>query len=404
MYVFRGVKFLELGEDLVLEEQKNLDKQEYDKLPLSATLEGTYKNHGIQVPSQLIDIVARSIQQQPDIIDTLQKSQKVGEKLYEVIISSDLQQGIDNGKYTWNGFSTLIRNKKTGYIVGRVQIQKPKLPNNKIDAKSISSSSILSNITKSICSISGQIQLAEISKGIDILKEKADQIISILWREKITELKGIGEVIETALSLLPNEKALHRLNDLIFPLECLAGFFHSTMEDILSKKISLSFWQYFLEGLKVWKFRNKDRNEYNDEFIGKIKDFLGEFGFMIECYSQTMGMLGTCYQIVHDYNTAKPRYDKMHNDIEHFSSKAFNKLEYLLDISEVDSEEKKSLSNIVGLIKNRNIPLNEDISENIKKIGRASEMYEHLKNQFSNSEIEVTVDVQILLGGGTNND
>jgi len=387
------------------EHYRNIIKYEQCELSLNNCTEDN-NSHDMELPTEVFDAIVKTLQQQPDIQEAVKESsEEVGKTLYEIIIKSDYEHGIDNGEFIRDINAMEIRNVKTGRVVGKATLQKADIPENKVAPHS--KPSPLSNITKSICSISGQMQLAEISKKIDILNEKVDEIKEQMWREKIAELNACKEIIEKARQLLPNDDALNRINENISILTMLSSFFFLEMQKILFKKIPFNQSKSFIEGLKFWEFGDKDRTEYNTDYLTKIKEFLGEYSFILDCYSHSMEMLGTCYQIVHNYITAEPIYERMHKQVNEFSSEAFNKMAFLLGINEavIDGESRqRSLHEINELIGERNLQLNEAISDSASRIDQASYRYITLKNQFNNCEIKLILDSKLLLGEGKMND
>jgi len=55
---------------------------------------------------------------------------------------------------------------------GKIKLQKSDLPTEVEKTNPSKAMTTLSNVTKAICSVSGQVQLAEISKKIDIIDDK----------------------------------------------------------------------------------------------------------------------------------------------------------------------------------------------------------------------------------------
>lgn len=100
----------------------------------------------------------------------------------------------------------------------------------------------LSNGTKAICSVSGQVQLAEISQKIDVLDEKINSLIENSWREKIAALQSATEMINDALIELPDSNALTRINLAILEVGNLSNYFRLSIENIISKRITISVW------------------------------------------------------------------------------------------------------------------------------------------------------------------
>lgn len=380
-----------------------LSQQEHCSLILgniSNEVNGEGKSNNLKVPSELLDIITKTIQQQANIKEEVKNAEKIGKSLWEVIIRPDLQAGIDNGELLWNGCSVDVRNVNTGTIAGKVQLQKFEMPENKIVDKS--KLSALSDITNSICSLSGQLQIAEISKGIEIIIEKVDLIREDIWRGKISELKGINETIQEANERLPNKNASDRINGCVAPLHDLAEFFRTSIESVLIKEIEFKTINSILEGLKIWELFRKGRNEYNNDYVTKVKKRIEDYSFLVELYIQSMSLLGVCYQIIHDFQLGRKYYERMLDQIKHFSSEMVNNLVYLLDIKDVYLDNNPTLKDITKSIMQRDITITGDIKALSSKIESANDRYNQFVNQFENSKVSLMVSSDLLLGGYTN--
>lgn len=142
----------------------------------------------------------------------------------EITIKPDLQKGIEKGKLVRDKGSLVIRNKQSGKIVGKANLEE-----SLVELKNTSPLSTIANL-------SGQIQMAEISQKLDIINNKIDLIGKFQWREKISELRGLKQSIEEAVESLPNKHAIERINDSIIQLNILSNFFKNTIEELLNKK------------------------------------------------------------------------------------------------------------------------------------------------------------------------
>lgn len=379
---------------------KPIDIQKYEKGSLilnSRSNNNDLVRKDIEVPKTLLDAISKSIQKQPEVKEAVKTSSETGKSLYELVIKPDLQEGVTNGELVWKECSTEIRNASTGKYAGKVKLQKAEIPENNVTNSKAPNA--LSNITKSICSISGQIQLAEIAKKIDILSEKVDLIREEMWREKISDLNACADVIREALVLLPNDTAMNRINDSIHKLHLLSNFFVSTIESLLVRNVKYNLMSSFFEGLKFWELGKKDRPEYNNAYIEKIKELLGEYSSLVDWYAQSMGLLGTCYQTIHGNNIGMQYYDTMDKQIKNFSNEIFNKMLFLLDINHPISRNGKELKDIESLLNNRKIPIGGIISDSESQVKRINEMYDRLANQFDNTQIVIEIDANTLLKG-----
>lgn len=313
----------------------------------------------ITIPTSLLDAVVKGIQNNPVLQETI-KSSKEGTKLFEVVLRPDLQEGIDSGKLIWDGCSVEIRYAKTKRYAGKITIKKVELPTEVDKLKPSNAMITLSNVTKVICSVSGQLQLAEISKKIDILDDKLNSLIEDGWREKIAALQSATETINDARTEFPDINALARINSQINEVGKLAYYFKMTIDGVVAKKITFSVWSSFIESAsQSWFGKNKD--EYNNKFIEQIKELLGNYSFLIDCYIQAETLRGICYQVIGEYENAKKYYDRVEQVVSDSSHELYKKLIFLCDINDEDIDLHKKVADVLPLIDKRQIPIKESI-------------------------------------------
>jgi len=312
----------------------------------------------ITIPTSLLDAVVKGIQNNPASQEAIKASKEVAE-LFKVVLRPDLQEGIDSGKLIWDGCSVEIRDAKTKWYAGKIKLEKVELPTKVGKSNPSNVIMTLSNVTNAICSLSGQLQLAEISKKIDILDDKINSLIENSWREKIAALQSATETINDARIGLPDRNALARINSAIIEVGELANYFRLTIESILSKKITFSVWSSFKESLLSWFGKNKD--EYNKEFIEQLKELLDEYSFLIDCYIQSETLRGICYQVIGEYENAKKYYGRVEQLVSYSSHELYKKLVFLCDINDEDSDAHKKIIDVLPLIDKRQIPIKEAI-------------------------------------------
>lgn len=380
--------------------QKDINVVEYKegKIILENDNDNSKIIEKLNISPELLNLISEVINTNPDIKNKIEEAEEVTKSVWEIVISPELQEGIDNGSFKRDKFKLEIRDSKTGRYVGKAKLKEAEsIEKDIIQSKN---SSPISNITRSICSISGQIQMAEISKKLDIINDKIDSIIEQMWIEKVSELKGKIETIEMAFYLMPDEKALNRINSCIESLTSLAKFFESSIERILNKRISYSLFKSFIEGFNIFEIVKKNRDEYNKEYLNEIKKFLEEYGFLIDLYSQTMALLGSCYQTIHGYDEGIKYYNEMYEKVSNFSFELSNKLIYLLDVKDV---EDITLLNICKKLNDRNISILKNIEDSRIDIENIYIMQKRLLNQYDNSKILLYVETQELLEGESKN-
>ncbi|WP_117148889.1 hypothetical protein [Paraliobacillus zengyii] len=361
--------------------------------------DSTSTGNDVSVPSELIDSINKIFQENLKNDFPLNKAKF--DDLWKITIKPDFQNGIDNGKLTINKGSLVIRNAKTGRFFGKAQlneIRREELIKN-------SKPSALSNISRNIASISGQLQMAEISKKLDVIHEKIDQLGQFSWREKVSSVHSLNSVIEEAIESLPNKNAMVRINECIKDLMFLSKFIEKTIEEVLSRKIEYKLIPNFIDGLKVWEWRSKNRNQYNKKYNDEIQLFMHEYSFLLDLYFQTLGLIGTCYQITNEYNHATKYYRKIDTKIDYYSTELVSRLIYLLNVDGISINDDISLLHIGERLKNRKLPkiLLQEIKLNVIKVDELKNMHKRLVSQFEEIQISYDVDTQLLMGD-INND
>ncbi|MFD1040343.1 hypothetical protein ACFQ3N_18365 [Virgibacillus byunsanensis] len=358
------------------------------------------KGNEISVPSDLIDSVNKIIQESINNNDFPLYKDKIDD-LWKISINPEFQNGIDTGNLSIKKGSLEIRNAKTGKFVGKAQLNEM-TPEELIKKNKPST---LSNISRNIASISGQLQMAEISKKLDVIHEKIDQLGQFLWKEKVSRVHSINSVIEEAIESLPNKNAMVRINDCIKDLKFLSDFIEETIEEVLSRKIEYKLISDFIDGLKVWEWRSKYRNEYNKKYNDEIQLFMHEYSFLLDLYFQTLGLIGTCYQITNEYHHASKYFRKIESKINYYSTELVSKLIYLLNVDGISINDDNSLLHIAESLKNRKLPktLLQEINTNYIKVDEVKNMHIRLVSQFEEIQISYDVDTQLLMGD-INND
>lgn len=200
----------------------------------------------IKIPKEIFSDVIKSLQEHKKVIETketVEEIKKSTKTLYEVTMRPDLQEGIDCGDYIWKDCALEIRDGETGKYVGKAQLKKSDGGDIKEIRNTITRESkptLISNLTKTICSISGQVQLAEISEKIDLLNDKVDEIKGLLIDKEVYSLKACIEAIEKDSKLLPDNNAINRINYTIGDLRKLSKFFEGEINKIINKKVKYS--------------------------------------------------------------------------------------------------------------------------------------------------------------------
>lgn len=360
-------------------------------------------NKKIKIPEEIFSSVIKSLKEQKKIIEnkeTVEEIKKTSKTLYEVTMRPELQDGINGGEYKWKNCALEIRNADTGKYVGKATLEK----SDAIDTREIKTTvirdykeSAISKVTRSICSISGQVQLAEISQRLDGLIEKVDEIKELLIDKEVYNLKACIETIDNDTKLLPDSNAINRINNAIGDLRKLSKFFEGEIQKVINKKVKYNIRDTFVEGLNIIDLLKGEIKEYNNKYVNEIRAILNRYSFLVDCYFQSLISLGICYQILYGYNEAKEYYEKARNDANKFSLELSNKLVYLLDIQTSDGSECIDLNKVVESLEDRKIMLKQELANVNGYMESISNKYNNLTHQFNEMEIKLLISDEELL-------
>ncbi|WP_288221624.1 hypothetical protein [uncultured Clostridium sp.] len=360
-------------------------------------------NERIRIHEELFSSVIKSLKEHKKIIetkDTVEEIKKSSKTLYEVTMRPELQEGINCGDYKWKDCALEIKNANTGKYVGKATLEK----SDDIDTREIKTTvirdykeSAISKVTRNICSISGQVQLAEISQRLDVLIDKVDEIKELLIDKEVYNLKACIETIDNDTKLLPDSNAINRINNAIGDLRKLSKFFEGEIQKVINKKVKYNIRDTFVEGLNIIDLLKGEIKEYNNKYVDEIKVILNRYSFLVDCYFQSLISLGICYQILYGYTEAKEYYEKARNDANKFSLELSNKLVYLLDIQTSNGSECMDLNKVIELLKDRKIMLKQELVNVNSYMENISNKYNNLTHQFNEIEIKLLISDEELL-------
>lgn len=347
----------------------------------------SYQNSKFKLPTQFVDTINEIVKSKFNTTN----SPKIDE-VWKVTYSPEFNKGISNGSYTITEGTLDIRNTKNGQYVGKAKLEKAELDKYLKE----DTSQILSNVTSSIISVAGQIKMAEISKKLDTIQEKVNSMSDFLWREKVTELKGLNDTINDAIESLPSAHAYNRINDSIKDLIKLSHFFEESIEEVLAKDIKRSLSADIVESFNILNFKNKSKNEYNQKYINDINTIIHSTTFLLDLFIQSLFLIGSCYQVISETKHAHKYYDLAHSKQRECNLKISNKLRYLFNVLNIDDVE---MSKINSIISEKKLPIG--FFENLKNLEIQFDEFHktHLKlqNQFNSTSIEYTINPLKLL-------
>lgn len=343
------------------------------------------------VPIEIKETINKVVKNTIENKTSLLNNENLKKKL-EIIVTPELQKGIEEGKFTKVKGALEIRDKETGQFVGKGKIEETLV--------SKADSDVLATVTKGIVNIAGQAQLAEISQKLDIIDEKLAAIGKHNWREKTAELSGAKSFIEDAVESLPNKYAVERINNEIADLIKLSNFFKKTIEEELDKPITYSLYNNVIEGFKFWEWKEENRQEYNSKYNSDVSKFVNRYGYLLDLYFQTLGLIGTCYQITNEHHHASKYYRQIERDINYFSVELTSRLVYLLNIQDID-EEYILFQHIIEKLEDRKLPNNLLNEMNIvnEKITESKYMQKNLVTQFDHLQLSYDVDPKLIMEG-----
>ncbi|WP_342558606.1 hypothetical protein [Metasolibacillus sp. FSL K6-0083] len=346
-----------------------------------------HHNSKFELPSQFIETISEIVKTK----FSSSTSPEIGE-LWKITINPELTKNVADGTYSISEGALEIRNVKNGQFVGKAKLEKVDL--DKYLKKD--TSQVLSKVSSSIVSVAGQIQMAEISKKLDAIQETVNNISNFLWREKITELRGLNDTINDAIESLPSAHAYNRINDSIKDLIKLSHFFEESIEEILLKDIKRSFGADIIESFKILNFKNKTKNEYNQKYISDINTLIHSTTFLLDLYIQSLLLIGSCYQVISETKHANKYYDLAQSKQKEYNLKISNKLRYLFNILNLDQID---ISNINSILSEKRLPLGfiDNLNNLETQFDRFHQTQLKLQNQISNTSIEYTINPNTLL-------
>lgn len=347
----------------------------------------SHHNSQVELPLQFIETITELVK----IKSSSFTSPEIGE-LWKITINPELTKNVADGTYSISEGALEIRNVKNGQFVGKAKLEKVDL--DKYFKKN--TSQVLSKVSSSIVSVAGQIQMAEISKKLDTIQETVNNISDFLWREKITELRGLNDTINDAIDSLPSTHAYNRINDSIKDLIKLSHFFEESIEEILSKDIKRKFGADIIESFKILNLKNKTKNEYNQKYISDINVLIHSATFLLDLYIQSLLLIGSCYQVISETKHADKYYDLAQSKQNEYNLKISNKLRYLFNILNLDQID---ISNINLILNEKKLPLEffNNLNNLELQFDRFHQTQLKIQNQLSNTSIEYTINPSTLL-------
>lgn len=347
----------------------------------------SHHNSQVELPLQFIETITELVK----IKSSSFTSPEIGE-LWKITINPELTKNVADGTYSISEGALEIRNVKNGQFVGKTKLEKVDL--DKYFKKN--TSQVLSKVSSSIVSVAGQIQMAEISKKLDTIQETVNNISDFLWREKITELRGLNDTINDAIDSLPSTHAYNRINDSIKDLIKLSHFFEESIEEILSKDIKRKFGADIIESFKILNLKNKTKNEYNQKYISDINVLIHSATFLLDLYIQSLLLIGSCYQVISETKHADKYYDLAQSKQNEYNLKISNKLRYLFNILNLDQID---ISNINLILNEKKLPLEffNNLNNLELQFDRFHQTQLKIQNQLSNTSIEYTINPSTLL-------
>lgn len=356
-------------------------------------LEGEKREKDFKLDSRIIDEITGLIKNHPNLNKT-EIAESVG-KMYEVVFKPNIQEGINDGQFLWNGINAQVRDANTKKYVGFVELKEVDLQ--KAMEKSNVSPQIISNASKVLCNISGQMQLAEISKKLDVISNKLNDIIEN-ERDKInSKLTGTLKTLDKALEVTSESNVfkLSRINSCINELQELTDYFENKLNKNFHKEVNAKF----IDSLKQ-SFKLNSSKSIDEVFYKKTEDWLEDCKYFLQAYLLAYLALAKCYEIVDGNNARDRELLECKVKYEHYKSFLAQRIVYILKVSSISIEDSKSLDKViskVGSLEKHNL-----LKSSLMKLDRTindNDININITKSTNPVEVIYTIDKEKLIGG-----
>lgn len=290
-----------------------------------------------EIDAQLIDGLVKLVKDKTDFPALKENAEKV-EDLYEIVIKPRLQKGINQGDLHWDGASAYIRDIKSGQVAGNIEVSKHEL--NQLTSKK----NAISNATKAICSVSGQLQLVEITQLLDQLLGKVDSIIENERDNTNARLTGTITTLNKALSIKADSiYKMDRINNCIMELEKLADFFKSKINKNLDMDITKTTMDSIIDGFKR-------TNSQDTKFYNHFREWLNKSNYDIQGYIYSKLALSKCYEVIHGFEEGLRELLECSQEYDQYLSLMAQRITYILKEKELSVSQSQDINQVIAYV------------------------------------------------------
>lgn len=290
-----------------------------------------------EMDSQLIDGLVNLVKSKADF-SVAKETTENAKDLYEIIFKPHLQEGINAGNFEWDGVSAQIRNTKSGKIAGNIEVSKHELE--QVAPKK----SAISNATKAICSVAGQMQLVEITQRLDQISAKVDLLIENERDKTNARLTGTLKTLQKALMADDSSSfKFGRIDRCIDRLQELVDYFETKIDKNLNKEITKSKIDSIIDSFKPAK--SQDAKFYNS-----LKEWLDNSNYYIQGYVYSKLALAKCYEVIEGIEEGQRELYECKQVYDEYLSRMAQRITYLLKEKELSVAESQDINLVIGCI------------------------------------------------------
>ncbi len=306
----------------------------------------------VEIDAQLIDGLMSLVESKKEF-SAVKETAENAKDLYEIVFKPHIQEGINAGNLEWNGVSAQIKNIESGKIAGNIEVSKHELE--QVAPKR----NAISNATKALCSVAGQMQLVEITQRLDQISAKVDLLIENEKDKTNARLTGTLKTLQKALMIDDNSPfKLNRIDRCIDRLQELVDYFESKIDKNLNKEITKSKIDSIIDSFKPAKSQNI-------KFDSFIKDWLDKSNYYLQGYVYSKLALAKCYEVIEGIEEGQREIYECKQVYDNYLLRIAEKVTYLLKEKELSVAESQDINRVIDCISksSRHSSLKRDLIE-----------------------------------------
>lgn len=260
---------------------------------------------------------------------------KIIQYKYEIVSKPHIQDGLSSGNLEWDGVSAQIRNAKTKKYAGNIEVSKYELE--QVAPKK----STISNATKAICSVAGQMQLVEITQRLDQISAKVDLLIENERDKTNARLTGTLKTLQKALMADDSSSfKFGRIDRCIDRLQELVDYFETKIDKNLNKEITKSRIDSIIDSFKPAK--SQDAKFYNF-----FKEWVDNSNYYIQGYVYSKLALAKCYEVIEGTEEGQRELYECKQMYDEYLSRMAQRVTYLLKEKELSVAESQDINLVI---------------------------------------------------------